>query len=524
MQARDNRVITSDKALLSKLKEGVDAIANVTKRTMGPAGSNVLIEPKYGAPWVTKDGVSVAKEVFLEDSEANMAAQLVKEAAVASGDKSGDGTTTAAVLAQALFHEAVEELGRETVRPLELKKQMLAAADKVVAEIKKRSRPVAGEELKRVAAIAANDDAMGALVYEVLGNDPTRVVALEESSALTTEIESVDGLRIDKGFVSPYMMTDIAKGEAVLTDAAVLVIDGKLSAAEDLIPSMQILAKNGCKTLLVFADDFDTNVLQLMVVNTLKGSFTCLGVKVPGFGEVKLNNTHDIAAVTGATVFGGPAGSKLEEASFVDFGRVRSVTSTKEHTTLVGGAGDHTKLEKLVENVKNQLAEAQSHFDKEKLNNRLSRLVGGVSLIKVGGATESEIKEAKQRFEDSLQAVVAAHEEGIIPGGGNALAVIAEDMGMEGDPGHKVVMRSLRAPMATILGNAGKSVSGTPLWDKGYDVRTMELKESLLDAGIIDPAKVTRVALQNAASVASTLITTTASISFLEKAKSSRDV
>lgn len=523
MNPRDNREITSDKELLSRIKAGVDAIADVTKRTMGPAGSNVLVEPKYGVPWVSKDGVSVAKEVFLEDSVANMAAQLVKEAAVGTNDKSGDGTTTAVVLAQAIFHESLAELGRETVRPLELKKQIMAATEKVVGEIKKRSRPVVGDELRRVAEISANDSVMGDLVYSVLGKDPSRVVALEESSNISTEVENVDGLRIDKGFVSPYMMTDIKKGEAVLADAAVLVVDGKVATADDIVPSMRVLAASGTKTLLVIADDFDNDALQTLVVNTIKGSFTSLAVKVPGFGTVKTDNLHDIAAVTGATVFGGAGGSDLMNPVVGSFGRARRVVATKDHTTIVGGSGDREKLNDRIENVKAQLASAQSMFDKDKLKDRLSRLTGGVSLIKVGGATESEIKELKQRIEDAVQAVVAASEEGVLPGGGNALAVIAQEMG-DGDPGHKVVQRALFSPIATILGNAGEISREEQEWDKGYDVRSMAPQDSLLAAGIIDPAKVTRVALQNAASVASSLITSSAAITFKEKAKSSRDV
>lgn len=524
MQARDNRVITSDKELSGKIKRGVDAVASVVKRTFGPAGSTVLIERKYGLPTVTKDGVTVAQEIFLEDSDENMAAQLIKEASVRSGDVSGDGTSTAVVLAQAILHEAYAELGRETVKPLEIKKQILAATEHVVAEIKKLARPVQGEELKRVAVISANDEDAGALVYETLGKDPTRVVSIEESSALTSEVENVEGLRLDKGYVSPYFITDAEKGRAVLTDTAVLVVDGKVNLPSELIPAMTVLAKNGCKTLTVFADDFDVSVLQFMVTNILKGAFTCLGVKIPGFGEVKLNNASDLAAVTGGVVFGGGSGADLSDPKIEQIGRARSVTSTKEHTTVVGGAGDLEKLQVLVNNVKEQLKNAQSKFDVEKLNNRLSRLTGGVSVIRVGGATESEIKELKDRIEDAVQATVAASEEGVLPGAGNALAHIAIGMG-DGDPGHNVVKRALMSPMFTILGNAGISMEGQAIeWDKGYDARTGEAKESLMAAGIIDPAKVTRVALQNAASVAATLASTSAAVSFREKAKSSRDV
>lgn len=508
-----------------KIKRGVDAIADVVKRTYGPAGSTVLIERKYGLPSATKDGVSVASEIFLEDSDENIAAQLVKEASVKSGEVSGDGTTGAVVLAQAIYTEALTELADGKVKPLELKKQILSATEHVVSVINDMSRPVEGEELKRVAEISANDEAAGAIVYEVLGKDPTRVVAIEESSGLTTEIEVVDGLRLDRGFISPYLMTDVEKGEAVLNDAAVLVVDGKLTAAEEIAPSMRCLAANNIKTLLIVADEFDTNALQMMVVNTLKGSFSCLGVKNPGFGQVKLDNASDIAAVTGATVFGGPSGAKLSDPQITDFGRVRSVTSTKDHTTMVGGAGDRTKLEQVVANVKGQLAESKSKFDIEKLNNRLSRLVGGVSLIKVGGSTESEIKELRDRIEDAVQATVAAAEEGVLPGAGNALSVIGQKMQENPDsPGWNVVKRALLAPMATLYSNADIAMEEVQKWDEGFDLRTGKFCDSLLTSGIIDPAKVVRVSLQNAASVAATLASSSASLTYKEHAKSSRDV
>ena len=516
MNSRDNREVIIQPVkgrqsgdLVQKLEKGVDTIADVVKTTLGPKGRNVLLERKYGVPAVTKDGVTVAKEIFLEDSDENMAAQLVKEAAVRTNEVSGDGTTTATLLAQTIFHSAIKEVeaGRS---PVDVKRDIDEDTARAIAFLKEKSRPVSGEELKEVATISANDKRVGELVFGVLGDDPTRVVTIEESAGMALETERVDGLRVEKGFLSPVMITDQERSEAVLDDTFVLVANGKISVAEEIGLIMQICAMNNKKSLFVIADDVDGDALATLAVNKIRGTFSSVAVKAPGFGETKTETLKDIAAVTGAVVVGGETGLTIDKVKLEHLGRARRVVATKDHTTVVDGSGVKEKIEARIKEVKNLLENAESQFDKDKLSQRLAKLSGGVAVIRVGAPTETEVKELKDRVEDAVQATTAAAEEGVLPGAGNALYCASYVMDKS------VLREALKAPHEQILVNAGLAC-GPISWDRGIDSRTGEGVESLMSAGIIDPTKVTRTALENPASIAGQLVMASAAVTFKKK-------
>lgn len=524
MNSRDNRDLLIQDAggkrrpddLIERLMIGVDAIANIVKTTLGPRGRNVLLERKYGTPSVTKDGITVAKEIFLEDSVANMAAQLVKESAIKTNEISGDGTTTVTVLAQAIFHAAIKEVeaGRS---PIDVKREIERDTIKVVQFLKEKSRPIIGEELREVATISANDKRVGDLVYSVLGDDPTRVVTIEESAGMGLETERVDGLRIEKGFLSPVMITNPERSEALLEEPYVLIVNGKVSVAEEIGLIAQICLTQKNKNLLILADDVDGDALATLAVNKIRGSFLSIAVKTPGFGDNKTETLKDVAAVTGATVIGGETGLTLDKVKLEHLGRARRVVATQEHTTIIDGFGKKEAVEVRVKEVKNLLEKAESQFDKDKLSQRLAKLTGGVAVIKVGAPTESEVKEIKDRVEDAVQATSAAAEEGVLPGGGNAL-YCAIDI-VDGP----VLKKALCAPFDQIRENAGLSESPVKVeWDKGTDVRIGEHVESLMKAGVIDPTKVARTALENAASIAGLLVLSSAAVTFTKKTEGRR--
>jgi chaperonin GroEL len=522
MQLRDNRLFEYDKELLQRLSDGVKAISRIVGTTLGPRGANVLIEPRYSKPVVTKDGFTVAAEVFLEDSVANMAAQLVKEASHKSNDLAGDGTTSTVVLADAIFHEGkiMIEAGAS---PLELRASLLASAHSAVSKLKEKATPVEGEGLRRVATISANDTAVGDLVFKALGDDPKRVVVIEEASGFESEVENVDGLRVERGILSPYLVTDRSKGQTVLENAAVFVTSEKLSSLDEALQIMQVSLQNGYKELFVVADEIEGPALECFSLHAMKGVIKVAAIKAPGFGTTKIEMLGDIAAVAGATIIGG-SGVALEKITINDYGHAKKVVSDREATTLLGGGGDKKQVAARIEDVRTLLSETESVVDKANFEKRMALLGGGVTIIRVGAATESEVKETKQRVEDAVRAVVAAHEEGIVPGAGSTLAVIAKDFEGSSVAGDRILAVALGEPYRKLLKNAGVTDMPDPVWDVGYDFRDMQPVTSLMASGVIDPAKVLRVAIENAASVASSLFSAGGSIVFKEKAKSSRDL
>jgi chaperonin GroEL len=506
----------------SRLRAGVDKLADAVKVTLGPKGRNVVIDKKFGAPTVTKDGVTVAKEVELPDPVENMGAQMVKEVATKTSDVAGDGTTTATVLAQAIFREGLKSV-TAGVNPMAIKRGIEKAVETVVAELKKLSVPTAGKkEIAQVGSISANNDAeIGKLIadaMEKVGKDG--VITVEEARGLETELDTVDGMQFDRGYLSPYFVTDPEKMEAVLDDPYVLIHDKKISAMKDLLPILEKVAQAG-KPLLIIAEDVEGEALATLVVNKLRGTLKVCTVKAPGFGDRRKAMLQDIAVLTGApNVISEELGFKLENATLNDLGRAKRIVVDKDNTTIVDGAGSREKIQGRIQEIKAAIDKSTSDYDTEKLQERLAKLAGGVAVINVGAATETEMKEKKARVEDALHATRAAVEEGIVPGGGVALlraqGALAKTKVSDADEqiGVDIVKRALEEPTRIIAQNAG--VEGSIVVERirtskekshGYNAQT-DVYEDLVAAGVIDPTKVTRTALQNAASVASLLLTT----------------
>jgi chaperonin GroEL len=505
----------------ARLKRGVDQLADAVKVTLGPKGRNVVIDKKFGSPTVTKDGVTVAKEIELEDEIENMGAQMVKEVATKTSDLAGDGTTTATVLAQAIYREGLKSV-TAGANPMSLKRGIEKAVESVVAELKKISVPTAGrKEIAQVGSISANNDKeIGNLIAEAMdkvGKDG--VITVEEAKGLETTLETVDGMQFDRGYLSPYFITDPEKMEAVLEDAYILIHDKKISSMKDLLPVLEKVAQAG-KPLLIVAEDIEGEALATLVVNKLRGTLKVCGVKAPGFGDRRKEMLRDIAILTGGQVISDEVGVKLETTTLNDLGRAKRIVIDKDNTTLVDGKGKHDAIEGRKNEIKAQIEKSTSDYDKEKLQERLAKLAGGVAVLNVGAATETEMKEKKARVEDALHATRAAVEEGIVPGGGVALLwcqkVLDKAKGADEDEkiGIEIVRRSLEEPIRAIAQNAGAEgaiVVGKVKESKdknfGYNAQT-DAFEDLVAAGVIDPTKVTRTALQNAASIAGLLLTT----------------
>ena len=506
----------------SALKSGVDQLADAVKVTLGPKGRNVVIDKKFGSPTVTKDGVTVAKEVELADPVENMGAQMVKEVATKTSDVAGDGTTTATVLAQAIFREGLKSV-TAGINPMAIKRGIDKAVDFVVADLKKISVPTAGrKEIAQVGSISANnDEEIGELIadaMEKVGKDG--VITVEEAKGLETALETVDGMQFDRGYLSPYFVTDPEKMEAVLEDAYILIHDKKISSMKDLLPILEKIAQMG-RPLLIISEDIEGEALATLVVNKLRGTLKVCAVKAPGFGDRRKAMLQDIAVLTGApSVISEELGFKLENAVLGDLGRAKRIVIDKDNTTIVDGAGEEAKIQGRIQEIKAAIDKSTSDYDREKLQERLAKLAGGVAVINVGAATETEMKEKKARVEDALHATRAAVEEGIVPGGGVALlraqVSLAKLKGGDSDEqvGIDIVRRALEEPTRIIASNAG--VEGSIVVEKirnskekafGYNART-DSYEDMVQAGVIDPTKVTRTALQNAASVASLLLTT----------------
>lgn len=500
------------------LERGVNALAEAVRVTLGPKGRNVVLDKKFGSPLITNDGVTIARDIELEDPFENMGAQLVKEVATKTNDVAGDGTTTATVLAQAIIREGLKNVAAGA-NPMGIKRGIEQAVDVVVADIKANAKLVeTSEAIAQVASISASDKNIGALIaqaMEKVGKDG--VITVEEAKGMTTELEVVEGMQFDRGYISPYMITDTEKMEAILNDPFILITDKKISAIQDVLPVLEKVVQAG-RQLMIIAEDIDGEALATLVVNKLRGTFTCVGVKAPGFGDRRKAMLEDIAVLTGGTVITEDLGLKLENTTIDMLGRARQVRVTKEETTLVEGSGDTEDIKKRVEAIKRQVEETTSDFDREKLQERLAKLSGGVAVIQVGAATETEMKEKKLRIEDALAATRAAVEEGIVSGGGTTLidAIGALDkLALTGDEatGVNIIRRALEEPLRQIANNAGHE--GSVVVEKvrssargtGFNALT-EVYEDMIAAGIVDPAKVTRSALQNAGSIAAMLLTT----------------
>ena len=517
-----------------ELKIGIDILAQAVKTTLGPKGRNVALDKKWGAPTVTHDGVTVAKEIELEEPFQNMGVQLLKEAATKTNDVAGDGTTTATVLAQAIVNEGLKNVAAGA-NPMLIKRGIERATEAIVKAIKEMSVDVEGKsEIANVAAISANDKEIGNLIAEVMdrvGKDG--VISVEESKGLAFETEYVEGMQFDRGYISPYFVTSPESMSAELQDPYILIYDKKISAASDIIPLLEKLVQVGKRELVIIAEDVDGEALATMVLNKLRGVFNVLAVKAPGFGDRRKAMLQDIAVLTGAQVITEEMGRKLETAALQDLGQARKVTSTKDDTTIVEGHGDAAQIKGRIEQIKVEIENSTSDYDREKLQERLAKLAGGVAVIRVGAGTETELKEKKHRVEDALSATRAAVEEGIVPGGGVALinAVPALDgieMGYaDENTGVKIMRRALEEPMRQLAHNAGEDgavivqeVKRAQKEQKnknvGYDVLAGEMKD-MVKAGIIDPAKVTRSAVENAASIAAMILTTEALISDIPK-------
>jgi chaperonin GroEL len=513
------QMVFSEEARASILK-GVNQLSNAVKATLGPKGRNAVIEKKFGAPTITKDGVTVAKEVELKDPYENMGAQLVKEVASKTSDVAGDGTTTATVLAQAIFREGVKSVSAGA-NSMDLKRGIDKAVEVVLEELKKISRPCqTKKEIAQIGTISANNDrAIGDLIAEAMekvGKDG--VITVEEAKSMSTSLDVVEGMQFDRGYLSPYFVTDPERMEAALEDAFLLINEKKISTMKDLLPILEQVARMG-KPLLIIAEEVEGEALATLVVNKLRGTLNVAAVKAPGFGDRRKAMLEDLAVLTGGQVISEDLGLKLENVKVTDLGRAKRVTIDKDNTTIVEGAGDSAKIQGRVKQIKAQIEETTSDYDREKLQERLAKLVGGVAVINVGAATETEMKEKKARVEDALHATKAAVEEGIVPGGGVALlrcVPILEKMKLEHDQqiGVNVVKRALEEPIRQIVANAG--LEGSVIVDKvrggqkpswGFDAAG-ETYVDMIEAGIIDPTKVTRTALQNAASVAGLMLTT----------------
>jgi chaperonin GroEL len=522
------KVLEFNTAARQSLKEGVDVLANAVKTTLGPKGRNVALDKKYGAPTVTHDGVTVAKEIELEDHFANMGAQLLKQAATKTNDVAGDGTTTATVLAQAIVHEGMRNVAAGANAML-LKRGLDLASDAVVARVRELATEVKGkDEIAQVAAISAADKVIGELISEVMdkvGKDG--VVTVEEGKGLDFETEYTEGMQIDRGYISPYFVTNTERMEAELDDPFILITDKKVSAIADILPTLEQVARAG-RPLVIIAEDVDGEALATLVVNKLQGRLNVLAVKAPGFGDRRKEMLRDIAVLTGGQVISEEVGRKLDGVQVSDLGRCRRVVATKDDTTFVEGHGDPAAVKGRSDQIRAQIETTTSDYDREKLQERLAKLAGGVAVLKVGAATETELKEKKHRVEDALSATRAAIEEGIVPGGGVALinAISALDgVEAEGDvkTGVNILRRALEEPMRILAQNAGKdgaviiemvrrAQTAQSDANVGYNVLTDEYVD-MLQAGIIDPAKVTRSAVENATSIAGMILTTEALIS-----------
>ncbi|MEO3945579.1 chaperonin GroEL [Gorillibacterium sp. CAU 1737] len=501
---------------------GVDALANAVKVTLGPKGRNVVLEKKFGSPLITNDGVTIAKEIELEDAFENMGAQLVKEVATKTNDVAGDGTTTATVLAQAMIREGLKNV-TAGANPMVIRRGIEKAVKAAVEELARIAKPIEGKKsIAQVASISAADEELGQLIAEAMekvGNDG--VVTVEESKGFTTELEVVEGMQFDRGYISPYMITDTDKMEAVLDDPFILITDKKISNIQEILPILEKVVQQG-RPLIIIAEDVEGEAQATLIVNKLRGTFTCVAVKAPGFGDRRKAMLQDIAALTGAQVITEELGLDLKSTTIDQLGRARQVRVTKENTIIVDGNGDKKDIGARISQIKAQLEETTSEFDKEKLQERLAKLAGGVAVIKVGAATETELKERKLRIEDALNSTRAAVEEGIVSGGGTALvnvygAVAAVEATGDEKTGVNIVLRALEEPIRTIATNAGQEGSVVVQRLKseevgiGYNAATDEWV-NMFNAGIVDPAKVTRSALQNAASVAAMFLTTEAVI------------
>jgi len=515
-----------------QLKSGVDALANAVRVTLGPRGRNVAIDKKWGAPTVTHDGVTVAKEIELENHFQNMGAQMLKQAATKTNDVAGDGTTTSTVIAQAIVTEGLRNLAAGA-NPMLMKRGIDSATQAVVEDIKRVATPLQGhDDIEHIASISANDPEIGRLLAEAMdkvGRDG--VITVEEGKSLKLEVEYTEGMQFDRGYISAYFITDSARMEAALDEPYILITDKKISAITDIVPVLEKLVQTGRKELVIIAEDVDGEALATLVVNKLRGILNVLSVKAPGFGDRRKEMLRDIATLTGGQVISEELGKKLEATTLSDLGQARRVVSTKDDTTIVEGRGKPEDIQARIKQIKGQIEETTSDYDREKLQERLAKLSGGVAVIKVGAATEVELKEKKARVEDALHATRAAVEEGIIPGGGvtllRAASVIAK-LSLEGDQrvGADILKRALEEPLRQLVRNAGLEGSvvvehlsreSRPNW--GFDVMAEDYVD-LVNAGIIDPAKVTRTALENAASVAAMILTTEALVTDLPEKKS----
>ena len=504
------------------LEAGVNAVANAVRITIGPKGRNVVLDKKYGSPLITNDGVTIAKEVELEDSFENMGAQLIKEVSIKTNDVAGDGTTTACVLAQAIIREGLKNVAAGA-NPMILKKGIAKIADAVVEELKAISKPIdSSAAISQVASISAGDETIGQYIsqaMETVGKDG--VISVDESKSTNTELMTVEGMQFDRGYISAYMVTNTDKMEAVLDDAYILITDKKISTSKDIMPILEQVVQNGLK-LLIICEDMDGDALTAVVLNKLKGILNCVAVKAPGFGDRRKAMLEDIAVLTGGTVISSEIGYELKDVNLSLLGRAKQVKVDKDNTTIVGGNGDEMAISGRVNSIKSQIAETSSEYDKEKLQERLAKLAGGVAVINVGAATEVEMKEKKLRIEDALAATRAAVEEGVIPGGGVALLSIIPKVRpiveeLEGDEktGGACVLKALEEPIKQICYNAGVDggvvinniMTSNKGGNYGYNALTDKYVD-MIECGILDPTKVTRSALQNAASVASTLLTT----------------
>lgn len=503
------------------LQTGIDKLANTVKITLGPKGRNVVLDKKYGAPLITNDGVTIAKEIELDDPFENMGAQLVKEVSSKTNDDAGDGTTTATLLAQALVREGMKNVAAGA-NPMVVKNGIKAAVDAAVASVKENSKVVNGsDDIARVATVSAADETVGKLIAEAMEKvSADGVITVEESKTAETTCEVVEGMQFDRGYISPYMVTDTDKMEAVLEDAKILITDKKISTVQDILPLLEAVLKNGQK-LVIIAEDVEGEALQTILLNKLRGTFTCVCVKAPGFGDRRKDMLQDIAILTGGQVITSDLGLELKDATIAMLGSARQVKVTKENTIIVDGAGDSDAIKSRVGQIRSAIEASTSDFDREKLQERLAKLAGGVAVVKVGAATETEMKEKKLRIEDALAATKAAVEEGIVAGGGVALinAISALDELLDTDDadfktGVNIVRKALEEPVRQIAANAG--LEGSVIVDKiiasgkkgyGYNFADNTYAD-MIEAGIVDPAKVTRSALQNAASVASMVLTT----------------
>ena len=502
------------------LVKGVNALADTVRVTIGPKGRNVVLDKAYGAPLITNDGVTIAKEIELEDGFENMGAQLVKEVATKTNDVAGDGTTTATVLAQAMINEGIKNIAAGS-NPIILRKGMKKACDTAVEAIAAMSEPISGKkQISRVAAISASSDEVGEMVADAMEKVTNNgVITIEESKTMKTELDLVEGMQFDRGYISAYMATDMEKMEATLEDPYILITDKKISSIQEILPLLEEVVKSGAK-LLIIAEDVEGEALTTLIVNKLRGTFNVVAVKAPGYGDRRKDMLQDIAILTGGTVISDQLGLELKDAKMAQLGRAKSVKVTKENTVIVDGLGDKAEINARAAQIKAQLAETTSEFDKEKLQERLAKISGGVAVIRVGAATETEMKEAKLRMEDALNATRAAVEEGIVAGGGTAYIAASKEVAklvnkLEGDEktGAQIVMKALEAPLFYIAENAG--LEGAVIVNKvkeakkgiGFDAYNEEYVD-MVKSGILDPAKVTRTALQNATSVASTLLTT----------------